>query len=221
MPYQLTSETGRVPSVCLALAVVAFGSLFVSSAQAQHLPTTWTITVDGTGPRLKPGYTVTYLPANGGCPYATAAVDPERLKVCQGDTVNWIANTSTTKNVMSVIHEDPVMDQNHIPTQAFSASDSSPVGAVVDSNAVFLGPHEYFVVVFDKSTRRSYVDDPKIMIGTGSAIEIMKELLVSIEPQAIQLRALVDNSRLGKDAKEQAKQIVDAVAALKRNPGLQ
>jgi hypothetical protein len=220
MSYRSIPKTGRAPSVCLALAVVAFGSLFVSSAQAQYSPTTWTITVDGTGPRTKPGYTVTYMPVTGGCPYATAAADAERLKVCQGDTVNWIANTSTTKNVMSVIHEDPVMDQNHVPTQGFSASDSSPVGAVVDSNAAFLGPHEYFVVVFDKNTRRSYVDDPKIMIGTGSAIEIMKELLDSIEPQAIQLRALVDESRLGKDAREQAKQIVDAVQALKKNPGL-
>jgi hypothetical protein len=49
----------------------------------------------------------------------------------------------------------------------------------------------------------------------------MKKLLDSIELQAIHLRALVDDSRLGEEAKKQAKQIVDAVAALKQNPGLQ
>jgi hypothetical protein len=43
----------------------------------------------------------------------------------------------------------------------------------------------------------------------------------SIEAQATQLRALVDDSRLGEEAKKQAKQIVDAIAALKQNPGLQ
>ena len=215
------SVPSRARSVFFTVAAIAFSSLFVSSARAQYLPTTWTITIDGTGPRLKPGYRpVTFSPTTGGCPYATLAADTERLQVCLGDTVIWQANTSTPKNVMSVITEDPVLDQNNIPTQAFNASDSVPVKGTVDASAS-LGSHEYLVVIFNKSTKRSYIDDPKIIIGTGSSIDVMKKLLDSIELQAIHLRALVDDSRLGEEAKKQAKQIVDAVAALKQNPGLQ
>jgi hypothetical protein len=224
MPYELIPSSSRVRLMVFAIAAVTFGSLSVSSAKAQH--TTWTITVDGTGPRLKPSYTVTFQPPTGGCSYATLTLDPEKLQVCQGDTVNWVAktkpdpSTSKLRNETCVFQEDPVLDQGATPAQGFHTSDGVPVGGVVDANAS-PGPHEYYVVVFDKVTNRSYMDDPKIIIGTGSHIEVIKKLLDSIEPQATQLRALVDDSRLGEEAKKQAKQIVDSVAALKRNPGLQ
>lgn len=86
MAYQLLPRIGRIHSIIFAIGLC---SLFVSGAKAQH--TTWTIKVDGTGSRLKPGYSVVFTPPTGGCPYATLPLDPENLMVCQGDIVKWVA----------------------------------------------------------------------------------------------------------------------------------
>jgi|SRR5580704_2355492 hypothetical protein len=185
MPYTPILLPRFKRCMVLAIAVAAICAALSSNASAQttastHAQTTWTITIDATGPGPKPaGYTVDFTPKTGGCPLAeppSPTPNPTSLSICENDIVQWVAVTrknasGNMKSEMSVFHEHTILlDPNYggKPNQAYHASDGQPTQpATVDPNAS-VNPnvsHEYYVAVFDKVGRRWYVDDPKIIIG--------------------------------------------------------
>jgi hypothetical protein len=172
MPNQLTLGIGRKTFLRCGIVVAAFGVLSVPGAKAQN--TTWTITINATSADNTPTYSVDYSPPTGGCKYAKPGQVPTNLNVCLGDTVTWKANTKPgsaggEKSEMFVIHEDAVIFKNGAATRSFHAKDGNSDGGVIPSPiTASLGSHEYYVFVLDKVTQQVYVDDPKIIIGTGS-----------------------------------------------------
>jgi hypothetical protein len=161
-----------VRCLLLIILVVAFSILLTSSATAQS--TTWIIVVDSTGLKPKPVYRVS--PTYGGCPYQ-AIQDPENLRVCPGDTIQWQAESTNKKSELYLFHEDPIFDQSGTSPHGFQATDDKLTKAAqIKSDPSLRGAHEYYVAVFDKATERVYVDDPKVIIGKGSPLELLEDI---------------------------------------------
>jgi hypothetical protein len=204
MTRQLSFRTLGTRCVVFIAVVTVFVILLPYSAKAQS--TTWIITVDATGSRPKPVYSVS--PTQGGCPYQ-AIQDPENLKVCPGDTIQWQAKSTNKMSEMYLFHEDLIFDQNGTSPQGFQASDDKLTGAAqIKTNPSLKGDHEYYVAVFDKKTKRVYVHDPKVIIGTGSPVE----LLEGIQEECDHLVSGLANNP---NARAQAKAICEEVEKLK------
>jgi hypothetical protein len=172
MIHQISPGTIGIRCMVFATAVAAFCILSASSANAQS--TTWTVTVIATGSDAKPEYKVS--PTSGGCPNQTTQ-NPKKLHVCAGDTVQWIASTTKTQNDMYLFQEESILlDPSGVPTQGFYIQDTAPVGGKITSDASLVGWHEYYIGVWDKNAKRLYVDDPKIIIGTGPPLELLDEV---------------------------------------------
>jgi hypothetical protein len=156
----------------VAVALASFGSLFVTSAKAQA--TTWTVTIDVTSLNKKPVYFI--AKSNGSCPYAPS--HPESLHVCASDKVQWQAKTSGSANLIYIYQEDNILlDASGaalVPT--LQATNGAPVGGIIDSAASKIGPHEYYIAVFDGANNRLYIDDPKIIIGTGTLDDVVLKM---------------------------------------------
>lgn len=222
MPAQLIHGINRKRFLAYAIVIAASGILSASNANAQPLPrrqsTTWVITIVATGSsatQTKPDkYTVSRnnTPLVG-CPYINNPNDASNLTVCRGDIVQWKAETTKDpyqkmKNEMFISQEDPIqLDKNQNPTQVFHESDGNVAGGKIRLDAS-LGDHEYYVIVLDRFTNHRYVEDPKIIIGTG----FVDDLLHHIQGDCSQLLNLIS----GDEAKERANKICqDAVKELR------
>jgi hypothetical protein len=208
----------------LVYALVASGLLIPSCAKAQ---TTWTVAVDVSSMNKKPVYHVGPPAYNGtpSCKYTLAdQIHPEALKVCQGDTVQWVATTNSATYDLYVYQEDAdVLSSAGTSVSLVHVTPANPKdGAVISAHAA-PGPHEYYVAVADQADPkgRLYVDDPKIIIGTGTKIDAeVSNRLKNILLEAHGLRALVDNDPSAtKAAKEEAqdreRRIITDVGKLK------
>jgi hypothetical protein len=187
----------RRKSLLLCFRLVAFGVLLASSARAQT--TTWIVTISVSGASEAPTYSVKSTPANA--PTCSKAHPTQGTNgdvyVCQNDKVYWTAATKKDSNgkmqsEMFILHEDSILDKTGAtyPTHGFHARDGGQDGGSIDPDYDSGDPHEYYVFVFDKLTQQMYVDDPKIIIGTGTVDEV-SERLNDIKQQARQLRVLV------------------------------
>jgi len=174
----------------LTIAIATLSLCFPSSGNAQtataYPPTIWTIQIIGTAHPAtalsQPTYKVTFDPLIGGCPYAHLVTlpDPENLKVCQTDTVNWVAVNSNgskmTPSEMVIYQQEPILlNENDNPSHGFHASNGDPTGGPVTPHAT-LGSHKYYVIALDKAASQTYYDDQKIIIGTGNIEDLLKEI---------------------------------------------
>jgi hypothetical protein len=166
--------------VVLALALAAFGSLFVTGAKAQNSKSTaptWTITVIANGSKEKPQYSVFPTAGSSQCyndenPSPTAST----LTVCPDDIILWKAQTTSGKYKLYIFHEESYLkDVNGVYSQGFEDVNGQILATVGhDANGSY--EHKYYVTVYDKVTKRLYLDDPKIMIGTGSRHALEKQI---------------------------------------------
>jgi hypothetical protein len=186
--HNLNLEVKFKHFLTLAIALAVFGGLFVTNANAQVVPaktepTTWTITIDATtkpsaaNPNPKLVYTVEREdppPPAVGCIYDNP--DARNLEVCPNDIVQWTAKTADAplqkpKNEMFVFHEDAILLDKDGPRHVFHASDGGSDGATADPKVSSdVTQHEYHVAVIDELNHHIYLEDPKIMIGTGSKL---------------------------------------------------
>jgi hypothetical protein len=204
MTNQLIPGTGRKRFLVYTIAVL--GILFPFSVKAQ---TTWTVTVDVSSLNKKPVYKVG-LTASGAnpCPYtAQDQSHPEALKVCPGDKVLWTATTSSGTYDMYVYLEDAKL----ISTGGLvHVTPASSVGGTVSSLKP-AGSYEYYVAIVDQTSGRLFIDDPKIVIGTGTNMDS----LINIEQKAEALsKSLTVGKSVTQEQKKDAQQIVDDVRAL-------
>jgi hypothetical protein len=192
---------------CLFLITLVFAFLILLTSSAKAQSTTWIITVDSTGSKPKPVYSVS--PTQGGCPYQ-AIQDPENLQVCPGDTIQWQAKSTNKKSEIYLFHEDSIFDQNGTSPHGFQATDDKLTKAAqIKSDPSLQGAHEYYVAVFDKKTERVYVHDPKVIIGKGSPLELLEDMQEDCGPL---VSGLANNST----AREQARAICEDVEKLKK-----
>jgi hypothetical protein len=184
MPAQFRLKPNIKKLIAYPLAVAVLVIFSASSALAQ---TTWTINIDATGNQPKPnGYTVARKDTGTACKYNNSNSDAPKLRVCGDDTVQWVASTAPNssgemKNELFIFHEDRVLidgTTKHL-NQLFHSSDGNPAGGKVDSGAVQPGKdvdHEYYVAVYDRSNKKWYVEDPKIIIGGTRATDLVLDL---------------------------------------------
>lgn len=91
------------------------------------------------------------------------------------DTVSWTATTSGRANQehsVGIFFPDDTsfVDSNSRPVYAFVWSDrdeASPPVAAVDPDAPLGSCYKYVVAAFDSLKSKTYIDDPKVIIGTG------------------------------------------------------
>lgn len=191
MPVQLIHGAARTRFFIYALAMAGFGILPGFNANAAPNPTTklattWTITVVATKGGAKPdGYTVVRdNTVDVGCSHPAPA-DASTLIVCPGDIVLWKAETKVDlaskkkHSEMLIIHEDLILfDKDGMHKQVFHASDGNPTdNGTVDTDVSLLNtPHEYHVAVYDEPTKHWYIEDPKIIIRTGTREQVIEEI---------------------------------------------
>jgi hypothetical protein len=208
MPRQLILGTGRKRLVVYAIAVLAFAVLFIPNAKAQM---TWTVMVDVSSLNQKPVYTVAPPTGSSSCNYS-APTHPETLYVCGGDIVLFKATTrvpmgaSVTYDLYVYPERTILIDSstgNPLTVVHATASDNMGKGGKVSTDAKLLGTYEYHVAVVDENNGRLFVDDPKIVIGTGTSIYLTVNIL---ETQCGDLHRLLS---VGSDAQKQADKIAD------------
>lgn len=194
MPAQLGFNHNVKMLLAHSVIAVVFGFFPTQSTQAQ---TQWTITIDATGNQSKPaGYSLSRKELGVPCKYTNTNSDAPRLYVCPRDTILWVVSTAPgssgkKKNELFVFHEDMILlDSDGNPVQALHSSDGAPIGGTIDPNAILLG-HEYYVVVYDRSNKKWYVEDPKIIIGGAVAADLIQ----NIQKNCDQLYPLIEKDK--------------------------
>jgi hypothetical protein len=131
--------------------------------------------------------------------------------------VNWIVKADDTQYEMRIYQEELIL-----PKQSFGITETNPTdGGLVTSDPSLIGWHEYYVAVFKKNKKRLYVDDPKIIIGTGRSPRILEERVDSLRNDcASVLDALNKDSELKEEQKHkairQADEVCEAVEKLQK-----
>jgi len=111
-----------------------------------------------------------------------------RLPVAGKDTVSWrvkIADSNPHCLTIVFTSATPLADaENGRPVFTVLGTESEGTGgeinALIDAEAS--GTFEYNVVVFDRKTKKRYMDDPRIIVGTGGITaaaqirEVLREL---------------------------------------------
>ena len=173
------SAASRLATVAFAL-VTAFAILPVHAQESAVQTSTvtraqinWVIQITEPSSGTKPEYKIlnpSPLPKLQ-CPFSLfdPGQGPKTVRVCQGDTVQWSANTPGMQSELYIYHDDPIFDYKGGSPQGFHASN----GDMTDPASIKLGDnlrgsHEYHLALFDKSTNHLYLEDPKIIIGGGS-----------------------------------------------------
>src|SRR5208282_3844379 len=134
--------------------------------------------------------------------------------VCPGDTVLWRARTSGTNPQSEMFVGQVILDANN-PPQTFDTQNGNYAGGTVASDAQLTQPN-YSVAVLDRNSSSLYIDNtPRIIIGTGGASGTLIRQVDEIQNQAGQLLDLLVDEPKATKARDQAKQIVADVTALK------
>jgi len=203
MTYQFQLSRNRCIIFAFAVAALNILSAFSLSAQkttkarARTQATNWVITIDVSSGDPTPVYDISPKPTSVNYPCTFSAGDqangPKVLRVCPDDTVVWQAKTSgtpsTMRSQMIVLFEDAIIDnKNGDPVQTFHAQDGMQDGGAIDSSASSDVAYEYSVFVSDKLTKQVFIDDPKIIIGTGTAYDVLNNAETNCEKLRDRLR---------------------------------
>jgi hypothetical protein len=99
----------------------------------------------------------------------TPAQDASNLPVKEGESIMWQAKTVGVSHRLAVLFrkKTPFADKNG-PVYAFEGSEADEANGI-GGNIGQVGSHsyKYCVAVFDDATKKTYTDDPKIIVGTG------------------------------------------------------
>jgi hypothetical protein len=208
MPARFRLRPNIKKLIAYPLAVAVWAIFSASSALAQ---TTWTINIDATGNQQKPHrYTVNRQDTGTPCKYNNANSDAPKLHVCGNDTIQWVASTDpdssgNKKNELFIFHEDKVLidgKNNSVQLLHSSSSDANPAEGIVDPSVVQPGQdisHEYYVIVYDKSNKKWYVEDPTIIIGGTRATDLVLDLQKDCKQLSRLLEKADDLSKTQKD----------------------
>jgi hypothetical protein len=186
---------------------VTIATFTILTAPRAEAYTTWTITIDATGNGAKPaGYSLSRTDTGIPCKETNSNSDAPNLTVCPNDLILWVASTAPgssgkKKNELFIFHEDAILlDGDGNSVQTLHSSNGVPTGGTVDPRATLLG-HEYYVVVYDKSNKKWYMEDPKIIIGGAQVPPLMED----IQKNCKQLILLLDKyTELSQDSNDQA-----------------
>jgi hypothetical protein len=175
--------TQLIPS-SVSLLCAAAAVLFMFLPCKATGQTKWMITVNATGASEMPTYSIASDPPNApNCdPSGAKPGTNGDLYVCLHDKICWIAVTTpdgagNMHSEMFIFVDDDILDKDdntRTITHAFRAKNGAKICGPVDDWTGEEVDHKYGVVVFDRSTKRIYIDDPKIRIGTGTAVPALR-----------------------------------------------
>jgi len=221
-----------------AVAAVAFGYVTEPAAKAQGAPTPgtkWVVTVDVTmpnpsgGPEV-PTYSLSSTPDSPPTCGAssTASTSLGDVPVCPGDTVLWVAKTARGHGAITVYEWDGVLHNGSASPHWFHGNVGDKIGGTTPAAHPQTGPHEYVVSVYDPDANppKLFVDDPKIIVGSGNGnLAGPAVLLIQIQQSAQLLadqltRVLRDDPKAQEEAKVTLRQIIEDVDRLQRIPQL-
>lgn len=218
MCYGLTRARSNVlPTLCLAFAALVL--LAPCGVKAQG--TVWTVTADVSSGAQTPVYTVSR--AGGSCPFP-APTDAYFLTICAGDSVVWNARTSSTKYSLQILFPRPVLnDASSTLTKLFTVSNGTTTGGATNASVTGANgnPHveyEYIVSIYDTVNNKAYIDDPKIIVGTGTGTAAV-QLVNTIDLASGQLDSSLQDSS-DKRVKDALNRLNQAILDLKKALGL-
>jgi len=174
--------------VFFAVVVAVFGGMFAIGANAQekakYKNTTWTITIIATGANERPSYGITPAATTSGCDDpSNPNPSAKSLTVCPGDKINWVIKTKEGPSYPNpgttyLFHEESILQD---PTsgqakQGFEGPNNKMIVSQVDTSAAAGEDDKYYVSVYDRSQQRLYIDDPKIIIGTGTRDGLVNQI---------------------------------------------
>jgi hypothetical protein len=169
MPHNLISHVVsrlRWSTAVLVIAVAGLGLIMGSTAMAdQHYIITVDVThaVEGISGK---GIVYTCTVGSTSCPAAY------HLYLDKDDTVQWqVTNGNTPKGAVHLA----VLFLGSAPPKslyAYHGTDMKPTTVLTMSTDNVT--YEYYVAVFDEDRGKTYFDDPKIIVGSGHAINIDK-----------------------------------------------
>jgi len=233
--YSISDIPGARLLLLGTVAALAFGYLTEPAAKAQRAPITWVVTVDVTKPNPSAGpevptYSILPAPASTAtCPTSsTPSTVLGDVLVCPGDTVLWSANTARGHGAITVYEWDGVLHNGSASPHWFHGNVGDKIGGSTTPAHPQTGPHEYVVAVYDPDANppKLFVDDPKIIVGSGNGnLANPAAELIQIQQSAQQLsdqlvRVLKDDPKAQEEAKVALRQIIDDVDRLQRIPQL-
>jgi hypothetical protein len=208
-------------SVLLSVFVPLISYLAISPSASKALapsatPTTWLITVDVSGNKLNNSSYSLSSPVPGTCWKPSA--DPIHLRVCQGDTVQWVVkvnNLATLKHLSVFLHhpflDDPTTSK---PARRFESLNGTPIGGAVDSNTTVPDADEeypYSVAIDDGN--HSYSHEPKIIVGDGQRASQTVARLVA-DSIALQTEISKDPEKYRQETRDLVSQLVNIAKQL-------
>jgi hypothetical protein len=191
MRYRLKLEAECRTIVVFAIATL--GILLVPAAKGQESAKAqtkagtqiWDVTVDVTSGdthyKVVPDQT---NPNNFSCKFAAGdeKASEKVLRVCPNDTVYWHAVTkpdssSKLKSQMIILCEDDIIfNSQDNAAHTFKAQDGAKDGGAIYTGTSYDVPYEYSVFIFDKNAKQVFIDDPKIIIGTGNIMDVVRSM---------------------------------------------
>ena len=138
-------------------------------------------------PSGKADYIVTVDVTKTPIHYSTPLLpDASSLNDKAGEIVTWAAKTTKTKHHLALIFfpQTPFVDNNNNPVYAFHGSqDDETNGIGIDASiaSAASGSFPYCVGVWDIDAKKSYGDDPKIIVGKNGDTEAKTELVSASE----------------------------------------
>jgi hypothetical protein len=120
-------------------------------------------------------YVVTIDVASGSVIYSVSppTVDPHNMCVTDVDEIKWkvISAGPSPRHLVAIqfLITTPFVGAHGHPVSSFQWSEKDDATAVGFGGglAQTIGTHEYCVAVYDEVAHKLYLDDPKIIVGTG------------------------------------------------------
>ena len=175
----------------LISAIVAFGIVSASAAKAQSPApqgTTWVVTVDVTQPNANgsweiPNYSVKSNPPDASNCGTSSQINSSKgdVGICAGDTVYWSAKTTKGNGFITVYEWDGVLRKSaNDPSSPrwFQGAANTDIGGITVSTHPQTGAHGYAISVYDpdSSHPQPVLDDPQIVIGSGTPYDLIENM---------------------------------------------
>jgi hypothetical protein len=186
----------KLEAHCRTLVMFAIATLVIllvpaakgqesAKAQTKIVAQAWDVTVNvttgDTHYEVVPDQT---NPNNFSCKFAPSdeKASEKVLRVCPNDTVKWHAITQQDgsgklKSQMIILCEDDIIINSQLnAAHTFKAQDGATDGGGIYAGVSYDVPYEYSVFVFDKNAKQVFIDDPKIIIGTGNIVDVVRSM---------------------------------------------
>jgi hypothetical protein len=181
------SSVSRRQFLATTSALVAV-SLVPTRAAGQPPPSVaYAVTIDFT--QYPPKYSFACTPANG-AKCASPNGNAYRLTVPQGSSdSNSVAFTVITPGAqhsaaIAFTQDTPFVDINRRPVYVFAWSDreeSSGQNVLHIASDAAAQEYEYRIVATDNTNKKTYSDDPKIIVGSGSSLNELLNVRARLE----------------------------------------